>query len=338
MSSSPLENSVAKWLTPIDWQNQSTALRAAGTFVDDWLNFMPVKKTSRAFVTGKEGDNYHAKVLTIEKDMAWSFIKIMSLLWCASSYTTMCIPLAAIGVKVAARYGVTINTVTLTVGDKEFTILTTREFKAHDVIAELDTRYQEIFRKKGIDPDQASDLQKHVVAFTDDEGNITQGSIEKKFKKMGNSTAFSGICAFTIFHGVKAASQAPNEGIQITQITKARHLSDSQIFTETGNADTTKLSVFKEFAKTDPSLLTFNEIRDLRATWGKRDSDKKGAFSGATVALAEFEIFMSLFSDCVVVNKFGETLKGVKIETLEKLYTMGPFLFDNLEDTKAHKD
>jgi hypothetical protein len=62
----------------------------------------------------------------------------------------------------------------------------------------------------------------------------------------------------------------------------------------------------------------------------ERDALKEGAASGAQASMGEFLVALNLFSDCAVVDTFGNVKQAISLDRLKRLYTEGPQLFEEV--------
>src|SRR5262249_45073965 len=98
---------------------------------------------------------------------------------------------------------------------------------------------------------------------------------------------------------------------------KGIHHSDTGIFNKDGTLDTEKFEALKEKY---PDFITADDIAKMR-------KDEK---DGAHASKGEFLLTLNLFSDCALVNQFGDVITAISLSRLENLYKKGPELFEEV--------
>jgi peroxygenase len=198
-------------------------------------------------------------------------------------------------------------------------------------------RYDEICKNAGISYQDTSGLQKHVLFFAEQSGKITQSSMQKGFERLGSWKITAFIVSSFLYNGLSKLTNSTNGFIALKDIAKGTHSSDSGVFKKDGTFDPAKFeSVQKNKPSVNPNIVTFEDIKRLREANQARDAAKADVKSGAFASNGEFTLTLNLFSDCYVVDTYGNCMPAMNLQRLKRLYTEGPQLFEEVAAAKAN--
>lgn len=317
------------FFTPVTYQPIPNALfnKDLTTVAREWADdFFAWRDGHRAFVYDINNDGQSVQLVNCQKTSAWKTALKIALL------ATPIFPLMLL-IKLHARFTTTFN-ITRDVPSK-----TTRNdlvpvyYQDRYVIKrdEITSRYTEICKKQGIVYQDATPLQKHALFFADQEGNFSHDSIQKAFVRLHSNKIIASIIATRIFNGVSRVMNITTPSFSIKDITKAMHPSDTQVFTRSGGFDEKQFEeMIKTYATPETSALSAENIGKLIAANHKRDSGKPNADIGREASEGELSMMLRMFSDCALVDKFGNTVPAITIARLKSLYTEGPILFEKV--------
>lgn len=215
-----------------------------------------------------------------------------------------------------------------------FTIITREQKKSDFNHAKQLDRYTKLFAIAGLDYSKATPLQKHAAFFVDETGGVTRASMQDGFERLHMGKIFSIAASIFIFYGLAASTGTKNGAIQLKDLNKGKHPSDTGTFTTTGDLDLNKFENYRLFAKTCPDLLTADEVAQMRAANSKRDQEISGYLNGALASKGEFDFTMKLFSDRTIVDEKGKSIPAISFKQLLRVYTDGPLLFEEVAARK----
>lgn len=279
--------------------------------------------TPRAFVTKVTDKTYDVKLITC-KSPAWKTALKIALLFTPLSPLMLMLKFISRFHKV---FEVTDDSALKTRKKIESIHF---EYKAKD-LSKSDAQYQEICKKAGIEFNKITPLQNHVLFFTDSAGNLTRRSFQKAFERLGSWKITSFIVSNAVFKGLAKHMKISSNAISISEIAKGTHSASTGVFNKDGTLDLDKFEALKkDYPSIDPNYLTSNDISLMRKANFQKDAAKKDAAEGASASKGEFLLALNLFSDCAVVDAFGNTSPAITLDRLKKLYTHGPQLFEEV--------
>lgn len=278
----------------------------------------------RAFVVGREGNRWNVQLIPCGSSTALNFVKIATLF-------TGVIPLFMFLAKAALRH------------NREYAIVWTGRTCAGAFVPlyhkaqpsvytdQMEKRYQAIFKKAGIDYAQATPLQRHVVFFANGQGELTKESIRTGFERLRFARIISFLAPYIIFQLLGPLMGEHNGALSMKDIDKAKHPSDTGVFTSQGQFDPAKFeAIRKQYAKVNKDFLTAGELDAMRAVNKERDENQKDGFKGSIASLGEFRSMLDLFSDGQLVDANGNIIPTISFSRLRDFYTGGPKLFEEV--------
>lgn len=312
------------FFTPVNYLNHDTSLFTHLKEAADNYFYYGIKKP-RAYVLDIEGNSYKVQLVDCKPNLVSTALKIASL-------PTLILPLSMLFIKIAARAGrhFTVINPQSTERTAPFEILAPQKRKiTFDRLAQ-EKRYTELFAKAGLDYSKATPLQKHVAFFVDQNGDISRSSMQTGFERLHLGKITSIASSIFVFNGLSLLTGKVNGVIRLTDIDKGKHLSDTGMFTKTGELDLAKFKIFQQFAKTNPYLITADELTQMEAANKARDKDLNGAEVGALASSGEFDLTLKLFADRFVVDENGKATPAITFDQLLKVYADGPLLFEEV--------
>lgn len=201
----------------------------------------------------------------------------------------------------------------------------------------ITNKYNTIFRKAGINPTQATSLQKHVVFFADeDTGLLTPKSIQKGFNSLKIPNFFSSVGAKVVFHSLrrKVEKKDRKDFLTMQDIAKiGKHTNDTGIYDENGNFNVSQFEALKKFAS-NGDYLTRRDLTRFMHSQKKQPS----TIEGKGASFGEFKLAFSLFSDYTAVDQKGHTEQAISLDRLKLMYETGPYLiFEQIALQKSNK-
>ena len=190
--------------------------------------------------------------------------------------------------------------------------------------------YTVILEKAGLSDTTATALQRHVLFFADDNGVLTRESMQKAFQRLhfGKIKAF--FISWVIFKGIASSTGSRNGAIPLKEIAKAMHLSDTGVYTQTGDFSPVQFDRLRQFAKIDPKFLTSSELAEMRLANKKREPNSLRAKIGAIASKAEFDLLLKLFGDWKIIDSKGTPSFAISFDRLRAFYANGPELFEEI--------
>jgi len=193
---------------------------------------------------------------------------------------------------------------------------------------ELNKKFDAIFLKAGVNPQQATALQKHVVFFAEENtGNLTQKSIRRGLNRLHIPKIVSFIGAKVIFSSLrgKLEKNERKNFLRMQDIAKiGKHSNDSGVYNANGDFDENQFEALKKFAQPNCEFLTASDIKKMRKS--NTQKDKGSTLAGKVASLGEFGLALRLFGDRIAVNQKGNTNPAISFERLRMMYEEGPHL------------
>ncbi len=316
------------FFTPIDYLNHGKGFSSSLQMMADNYFFYG-NSAHRAYLIEVENDTFYVQLLPCEANCWKTAIKMASL-------ATLVIPLIMLIIKVIGRLGKEfkiLNVSELSCEPKNGVVLTPIKPESNWDPTVDEARYKAMFEESGIEYSEATALQKHVAFFADEKGQITRQSMQEGFNRLRLGAIKSWLLSWVVFKGLASSTESVDGVIRLQDISKGKHLSDTEIFTADGEFDSASFDRLGQFAKTAPELLTADEFAQMRASNRKRDQDLSGATAGAIASKGEFDLMLSLFADRYVIDAFGTATPAMSFERLRSMYIDGPLLFEEVAQT-----
>lgn len=289
---------------------------------DDFFSYGRIQ--NRAFVTKKEDKTLCVKVIECQSP-AWKTAVKIALLFT---------PLAPImlAIKLISRCNKKFQ-ITDSVALKDRNKFEHIRYENHSKVdlSKIEKHYSTICKNGGIEYEKASPLQKHVLFFTNLEGNITQPSFQEGLERLGASKFTSFLVSTLVFKGVTKQMNITNGVIPLAEIAKGTHPASTGVFNKDGSLNWEKFEDLKsKYPSIDPNYLTADDIVKMRKVNFEKDAAQEGADFGKTAALGEFTLALNLFSDCAAVDLEGNVQPSITLDRLQKVYKNGPELFEEV--------
>lgn len=209
-------------------------------------------------------------------------------------------------------------------------------------VAEIDQtkiseKYNSIFLKAGINPQQATSLQKHVVFFADENtGQLNQKSIQRGLNRLNIPQIFSFLGAKVVFFSLqkKVEIKARTNFLTMQDIAKiGKHTNDSGIYNANGDFDLVQFEALKKFAQPNCDYLTKKDIARMR----KNQKEQRSTLEGKVASLGEFKLAFKLFGDRIAIDQKGHTTSAISFDRLRLMYETGPYLiFEQVASQKLN--
>lgn len=288
---------------------------------DDYFFYGGMK--DRAYVIDTEKGTHQVQLIKCKANVGLTALKIASLL-------LLPIPLFMLIVKAVARRNRKYAILNPNSGARTESFVPLLQKPRVSVYnAAMEERYKKIFEKAGIDYSQATPLQLHAIFFANDHGEITRTSIQNAFNRLHFSKPVSVVIGFIAIKALGPIMGEKNGALSLKDLNKAKHSSDTGVFTSQGKFDPEKFDEIQEkYAKQNKNFITADELAKMRAANKARDSKNKDAGFGATASKGEFGTLLSLFSDGALVDINGNIIPTITFKRLREFYTAGPKLFE----------
>lgn len=193
----------------------------------------------------------------------------------------------------------------------------------------IQKKFEAVYKKAGIEPKEATAIQRHAVYFADpNTGNVTEATIREGFNKLHMGKLKSAILAKFVFKGFAGTVGGSKTEVSLRDIAKGKHPSDTGIFDKDGNYVEKNFKAIQQFAKTDESFLTGEEVSTMIKANKARDIKLSRSGFGALASSGEFSLALTLFSDCATLDKNGHYVRGLSFDRLRQMYLEGPYLFE----------